>query len=175
MSAIVAFYAGSGTDHRGRSLTEIQSWPDFRLEQVHDYIQWLFPLPERSGFNPAAPVLSRQDIAAFRSRPELQDRLLDSFRAMLRFYGFRLQEGEPPAVVPSPDHEVRIAEWLTPGNHNFLRMTRILRSMTLLGRESEARALLACLHEVYENQGKRIIGPETLRYWISAANSAISG
>ncbi|HET9148421.1 MAG TPA: opioid growth factor receptor-related protein [Acetobacteraceae bacterium] len=142
---------------------------------MHDYIQWLFPLPERSGFNPAAPVLSRQDIGVFRGGPELQERLLNSFRMMLRFYGFRLEEGEPPAVVPSPDHEVRMAGWLSPGNHNFLRMTRILRSMTLLGRESEAQALLACLREIYESRGEEIIGPDTLRYWIGAANSAIPG
>lgn len=42
---IIGFYSGQQADHRGRQLHEIQSWPDGKLETVHDYIQWLFPLP----------------------------------------------------------------------------------------------------------------------------------
>jgi hypothetical protein len=55
---ILGFYSGVEPDHRGRYLHEIQKWPDDQLESVHDYIQWLFPLPERSGFNVSAPVLN---------------------------------------------------------------------------------------------------------------------
>src|SRR5208283_1467128 len=46
-------------------LHEIQEWADGQLEAVHDYIQWVFPLPERSGFNVAAPVLTRESIREF--------------------------------------------------------------------------------------------------------------
>src|ERR1700724_2057723 len=55
---IIGFYSGTEPDHRGRYVHEIQAWPDDQLEAIHDYIQWLFPLPERSGFNVAAPVLN---------------------------------------------------------------------------------------------------------------------
>ena len=61
-SRIIGFYNGTESDHRGRCLREIQEWPDDQLESVHDYIQWLFPLPEPSGFNVAAPVLIRESI-----------------------------------------------------------------------------------------------------------------
>jgi hypothetical protein len=59
-SRIIGFYNGTESDHRGRYLNEIQKWPDDQLEAVHDYIQWLFPLPESSGFNVAVPVLTER-------------------------------------------------------------------------------------------------------------------
>ena len=66
-SRIIEFYSGTEPDPRGRYLKEIQRWPDDRLEKFHDYIQWLFPLPEPSGFNVAAPVLNRESIEEFRA------------------------------------------------------------------------------------------------------------
>lgn len=168
MSPLIEFYAGAGADHRGRTLPEIQAWPDSQIERVHDYIQWLFPLPEPSGFNQAAPILSPRDIEAFRKNVNLQDNLLKSFRLMLRFYGFRLENTDPPAVVLSSDHAKRAANWLTQGNHNFLRITRILKCLTILGLQAHATAFLSCLHNVYAEDAGSIIGPVTLRYWDSA-------
>ena len=43
------FLTGIGRDHRGRSLAEVLAFDDSALEQHHDYIQWLFPLPEATG------------------------------------------------------------------------------------------------------------------------------
>ena len=71
-SPIIGFYSGTEPDNRGRHLHEIQQWPDEQLETVHDYIQWLFPLPERSGFNVSAPVLNPESIQGFRTRADLQ-------------------------------------------------------------------------------------------------------
>ena len=48
VNRIIGFYSGTEPDHRGRYLHEIQRWSDDQLEKVHDYIQWLFPLPEPS-------------------------------------------------------------------------------------------------------------------------------
>jgi hypothetical protein len=81
-SSIIEFYGGTHPDHRGRYLREIQQWQDSQLEAVHDYIQWLFPLPERSGFNVAAPVLNPKSIQEFRNQPDLKDNLRDSFVCM---------------------------------------------------------------------------------------------
>ncbi len=86
-SPLIGFYSGEQPDNRGRQLTGIQSWSDEQLEAVHDYVQWLFPLPERSAFNPGAPLLSAADIEAFHAGAELRGRLLASFRRMLAFYG----------------------------------------------------------------------------------------
>ena len=61
------FYRGNGPDSEGRTLAEILAWSDDELEAVHDYIQWLFPLPEPSMFNADAPVLTPAEIAAARA------------------------------------------------------------------------------------------------------------
>ena len=60
---IVRFYRGTGFDARGRSLDEVLAWDDERLEDVHDYIQWLFPLDEPSQFTPHAPLLTAESLA----------------------------------------------------------------------------------------------------------------
>lgn len=149
MSPIVRFHAGDAPDGRGRWLADIQGWDDGRLESVHDYIQWLFPLPEPSGFNPGAPLLTAEDIAAFHREPALRAALLASWQRMQRFY--KLPDGA--------------AHWLTPGNHNMLRLTRILRCLHLLGLQAAADALLRDLEALYAGGAARAIGPVTLEYW----------
>src|SRR6202023_1155348 len=99
---ILEFYAGATPDHRGRYLDEILKWSDDELERVHDYIQWLFPLPERSGFNANAPVLDARTIEEFRSRPDLQRNMRGAFLRMLAFYGLEIVEPRPPTVSRAP-------------------------------------------------------------------------
>ena len=82
MSSLTDFYLGKATDAGGRAIDAIWGWSDEELEEVHDYIQWLFPTPTRSTFHPSAPVLTEEDIAAFRADKLLQARLHRSF---LRF------------------------------------------------------------------------------------------
>ena len=169
---IIGFYSGTQPDHRGRYLNEIQGAPDAQLESVHDYIQWLFPLPERSGFNVAAPVLNPKPIQGFRTRADLQENLRASFLRMMKFYGFEVRTGEQITVRLAPDFAPKAAKWLSPGNHNHLRITRILRCLTILGLEPEAKAFFGCLAEIYEDeQNKPIpaISDETTGYWRKAA------
>jgi hypothetical protein len=146
---IIAFYSGEEPDDRGRFLREIQEWPDERLESVHDFIQWMFPLTEPSGVNPRAPVLDRETIQEFRSRPKLQENLRTSFRRMQRFY----TDGR---------------HWLMPGNHNHLRITRIIKCLRLLGLEAEAQAFYEYLAGIYERERHNITA-ETFRFWSDAS------
>jgi hypothetical protein len=166
---LLAFYTGEGRNVQGRTYAEILAWSDAVLEAVHDYIQWLFPLPEASGFNPLAPVLTPALIEAFRSSEALRGRLRAAWLRMLGFYGFNLDPHGK--VVPSASFTLRAGNWLTPYNHNHLRLTRILRSLHLLGLEQESAALFAALETVYkeELQGQRRISSETFEYWQHAA------
>jgi hypothetical protein len=168
---LTRFFAG-GEDDDGRTFDEIVGWDDARLEMVHDYIQWVFPLPERSGANPGAPVLDAQTIAAIRGNAEMQGRLRAAFQRMLAFYGFAL-EGE--AVVEGPRFAAASHNWLHAGNHNHLRLTRILRSLRVLGLQREAAALWGALRSVYEREsaaGRRTITPETFAFWRQAATAS---
>ncbi len=125
MSRLVDFHRGSATDTEGRLLKDILAWLDDNLEAVHDFIQWLFPLPEPSQFNPDAPLLTDEDIAAFKSDPLLQANLMQSFERILAFLGLSLSDqGE---VVEGQNFTARVPEvWGSP-NHNWLRITHILR------------------------------------------------
>jgi hypothetical protein len=172
---IIAFYSGSAPDHRGRYLHEIQEWPEDQLEGVHDYIQWLFPLPEPSGFNTAAPILTRESMQEFRTRPELQQRLRVSFLRMVNFYGLEARSDEQITVARAPNFAAKAAVWLSPANHNHLRITRILRCLSFLGLAAEANAFFDCLSEIYEDERNKpmpAISDETILYWGEAVGHA---
>jgi hypothetical protein len=162
MSHLVAFYRGEGTDTEGRSLEQILAWNDDDLEAVHDFIQWLFPLPEPSQYNPDAPLLATEDIAAFKNDPVLQANLMKSFERILGFLGLSLSaNGE---VVQGENFTSRVADvWAMP-NHNWLRITRILRSLTLLGMKAQANALFDRLEAMYTSR-RFPISADTFRYW----------
>ena len=169
-SALVRFHAGIATDSRGRRIEEILDWDDGQLERVHDYIQWLFPLTERSAFNPGAPILTATDIAAFRQRPDLRESLHKAFLRLLAFYGFAETAGDRDIrVIRASDFPRRAQDWATPGNHNLLRISRILRAMSQLGLEQEARAFLAAL-EALNAEDENRFGAVTLRYWRDAVS-----
>jgi Opioid growth factor receptor (OGFr) conserved region len=53
----------------------MQAWSDDDLERTYNYVQWLFPLAEPSGFNIDAPVLDDDTISLFRANSGLRRRL----------------------------------------------------------------------------------------------------
>jgi len=165
---IVEFYEGTAPDDRGRFRDQILRFDDDRLEDVHDFIQWLFPLPERSAANPSAPILDDAAIDAFARHPQLRAALRQSLDRMLEFYGFGWS-GE--RIVKARCFADRSANWLRPGNHNHLRLTRILRSLQLLGEEGAAQALFDVLQDIYGQEraaGGDRISEGTFRFWKSA-------
>lgn len=171
ISELVAFYLAEGRDHRGRTLSDIHHFDFDELEIHHDYIQWLFPLPEPSGANPSAPLLSAADITAFTSDESLRKALVRSFELMLQFYGLDLvTRGADVEVVRGARFDERGRLWLTRGNHNFLRISRILRSLSLLGCDTYALAFLKCLEDIYAEEAPTI-GHTTMEYWRRAAGS----
>jgi hypothetical protein len=150
---ITGFLSGDAPDGEGRTLANIQQWSDQRLESVHDFIQWMFPLMEPSPVNPGAPVLDEGTIAEIRSRPELQEAVRGSFRRMRRFY-----EGS--------------RHWISPGNHNHLRITRILKCLRLLGLDAEASEFFAYLKGIYDEEQRKPrpgITARSFEFWRDAA------
>ncbi|KAF7450031.1 Opioid growth factor receptor region [Pyrenophora tritici-repentis] len=105
---IVDFYDPNigAPDSLGRTQAEILQWSDDQLESSHNYIQMLFPLPEGSPYNSAAPIIDLDVMQAFRSRPELRQQLRLSFERMLKFYGFRVIDKSDYEIKQTP-HEFR--------------------------------------------------------------------
>lgn len=162
---LLDFYRGSGVDHRGRKLETIWSLSHHELENSHDYIQWLFPNRTASPVNPHAPILDTDVCRIFREDSELQARLLESLDILLDFYGlYRTEEG----VFRAPHFAERSDNWLSRGNHNHLRITRILLCLWSLGCEDEARHFFHCLSEIAAEYPDRI-SKTTEDYWAEAA------
>jgi hypothetical protein len=82
-----------------------------------------FPITEPSGFNAAAPILNRESMQEFRKRPELQQNLRVSFLRMMKFYGLEVDFAGEIKVTRAPNFTARATIWLSPGNHNHLRIT----------------------------------------------------
>lgn len=172
-SPVVSFYLGDAPDSSGRWLGDLLDSSDEYLEEVHDYIQWLFPLTEPSLYNSEAPLLSDQDLMLFRESTMLQKCVLRSLERMLAFYGLELTEMPDGTLSISPDTTFvkQAANWLTWGNHNYQRLTRILRSLRLLDLDPYAQALFVCLDRIYQIYGDQI--PETsYNFWEDAVNNA---
>lgn len=164
---LLRFYTGEGTDDRGRTIEDIWGYSTDRLESVHDYIQWLFPLTDRSAFNPDAPLLDDETIARFRRDEVLRKNLERSLRVMLDFYGLAIAGHE---ILRVPSFGERSRNWLTPGNHNFLRLTRMLKSLSVLGLEDRAKQLLQALEDI-DGKTPGIIGERTLEFWKRAVQA----
>ncbi len=168
-SPLVDFYLGTAPDAGGRRIEEIWDWDGSQLEHVHDFIQWLFPLQTHSAFNARAPVLSEAEIERFRDSELLRQRLARSLDTMLRFYGLQLRRTpqDDPVVEKRPEFISRGTAWLNPGNHNHLRLTRILTSTATLGLHREARALQRCLLDL-AHEHPEAVTRVTLTFWEGA-------
>lgn len=146
-----AFLAGTGHDGRGRLAADVLAFSDERLEEVHDYIQWLFPLPTRSGAQPGAPVLTQAAIDAIRADRSAQETLGKATERMLRFY-----------------RETRW--WLTTFDHNHLRITRIIHSLRLLVGPDEARRFHSAMLDLNAAAGSPV-NARSLGFWSEAAGA----
>lgn len=154
---LLAFYGDEGTNSSGYTLEQVLGWPDEDWEEQHDFIQFLFPTDEPSMFNPDAPVLDSATIARFRADPLLRHRLRRSFDRWLSFCGIiRTVDG---LAFDNPNPRVWDRQ-----NHNWLRITRVLRSLNLLGLPDEAQAFFALLTTIRPK-----IDPITWGYWERAA------
>lgn len=143
-----AYLAGTGRDGGGRLAADVIHFSDDRLEAVHDYIQWLFPLPTQSGAQPGAPVLTAAEIEAIKVDRQAQETLSLATERMLRFYR-------------------NTRWWLTAYDHNHLRITRIIRSLMLLRSAEDARSFHSAILDLNEAAGSPV-NTGSLAFWADA-------
>lgn len=158
MSKIIDFYNETSTDDDGRKISFIWMQNDGYLEFDHSYVQWLFPLPEPSNFNPDAPLLTEEDILLFHANPDLRNNLRNSLVRFLKFLGI---ENDTTYKKPIFEH----------ANHNWFRITRILKSLRLLGLENEAIAFYKVLKKIHEEDG--LVSENSFSYWKEAVNGLV--
>jgi hypothetical protein len=161
---LVKFYRGEGTDDRGRRLHDYWVFDYQQLEEFHDYIQQMFPLVEPSFFYARAPTFDDATLAHFRRDPVIRENLLKSLEVMLDFYGFALDRAGP-SVTPAAHFRERAGDWMVPGDHNHLRITRILNCLMLCGLEEYAQAFHGVLLKTVQPEHAT---ETTLGYWENA-------
>jgi hypothetical protein len=173
---------GTGT------LEEMLGWGYDELENKHDYIQILFPIPELSHIIPTAPRIDTQMLVAFKANETLRNSLRRSFERMLWFYGFKVEYPEPglPAVKFShlfgysrlilgqfskgDNYSDRASDsWNTRYDHNHKRISRIIRCLRLLGLPEEAEGFYNIL---IENNTR--VFPDTVAIWKRATRRSLN-
>ena len=146
MSQIIPFFEGHIKHPSGRTFDQILALDDEGLERSHDIVQWIFPLPEPSKANPRAPFLSPEDLAEFRANPLLQLQVRRAAHTFAGFYGLT-------------------DEWKRPRDHNHLRITRIIRCLTLVGQKEYARRFYN-----FAVENSPLVPDSVKRYWEEALN-----
>ncbi|CAO2607751.1 Opioid growth factor receptor-like protein 1 [Lemmus lemmus] len=135
-----------------------------KLEHNHTYIQWLFPLREQ-GLNFYAKELTTYEIEEFKKTKEAIRRFFLAYKMMLEFFGIKLTD--------KTGNVARAANWqerfqhLNESQHNYLRITRILKSLGELGYESFKSPLVKfILHEALVENTLPNIRQSALEYFV---------
>ncbi|MBN2975028.1 hypothetical protein BFW88_23685 [Pseudomonas fluorescens] len=163
---LIRNYLGyDGMDHRQRTLAQALAWDDDALESTHDFIQWWFPLPDPSAYNSHSPVASLAEFDELANDERVRGGVECAMRRMLSFYGLRHYASG--LIEKSDDWDSRSQNWAYTQNHNDLRMTRILRSLCLLGHRAQAQRLFVILEEVIQ-QTREPWEQVPLRFWREA-------
>jgi hypothetical protein len=165
---LIGFYLGENTNSAGFTIEEIWNWDDTHLERVHNYIQWLFPLEEKSRAIPSSPTLKPHTIKEFCENEDLREKLLRSFRIMLEFYGLQYSDDSGVVVIQkTPSFNQKANNWLNEYNHNHLRITRIIKSLNVLGLGEHAKAFQRAMLSIAE-QTPEDVAEVTVRFWETA-------
>uniref|UniRef100_A0A8C5PRM3 Opioid growth factor receptor (OGFr) conserved domain-containing protein n=1 Tax=Leptobrachium leishanense TaxID=445787 RepID=A0A8C5PRM3_9ANUR len=149
----------------------LKQWQDSYaiLEYNHSYIQWLFPLQEQ-GRNEWAKKLTKPELAIMKQNKEVQQRLLEAYKLMLKFYGITLTRKDTREVKRFENFEEKF-ENLNSNSHNNLRIIRILKCLREQGgsvlnyfmftmkNKQERRDLIYSAWEKYEPRREFIWGP----------------
>ena len=164
---LIPFYQNQGKDAEGRTLEEIWNMSDDLKESRHNYIQWLFPSRGKSQFNANSPVLNDKLADQMRKDSKILANIAHSFEVMMRFYGF-VYDSKTRNVDLAPSFEERSKVWLTTGNHNFRRISRILACLVEMHLIDQAGAFLKRL-TVIKNDYPQIVG-DAFQHWKLAAS-----
>ena len=120
---------------------------------------------ERSRYNPLAPRLTERERGAMLADDTFAPNYLLAFERMLTFYGFGQSDR---GLCRLPLFDSRAQVWLTPGNHNYLRLTRIQKSLRLFGYEDESRRLFRALQGLCDDGYAEVIGEKSIGFWRQA-------
>lgn len=171
----IAFLNGTGKDAAGRTVEDYLKFDAAKWEECHNHVQWAFPSHVTSMFNPDAPVV---DMAALESGLSITGyhnvtELIKNYMASLGITV--IVEPGLPTQFHYDWNSPRGSLWLSPRNHNYLRLTRLLNLLYWL-EEGAAHELLSELLVIAEGvrdywmpQQGPFIDTQTVIFWAKSA------
>lgn len=155
----------SASAPHGHSLPDIHQYDDQQLEDVHTFIQWMFPLPEASDINPEAPLLTATHCEAVNVSPMLKKQVGTNLDLMLRHWGIHRQA---MVFTKAENFEIQSELWITKFDHNHLRISRVLAFLVLTGFGGVAQRLHTFMYARLQDALYNKIG--AYKYWQEALN-----
>lgn len=132
------FFANSGDPYDLDLI--LNEWTDSQWETTHNFIQWVFPTSEKSKYNLDAPILDAKTAKYIRDN---HDRVIH--QSVLRFIKFLKNE-----------------DALRFRNHNFLRVTRVIKSLKEMGFEQYAQSFFNYV------MSWTLVNGQHFEYWVKA-------
>lgn len=166
MSQVIEFFENRVPNNAGYMIDDILTQKDYWLEASHDWVQWMFPLKDLSNFNEDAPILTDEDIEFFKSpkAASVAANYIAGINRMLIFMGLDSNTSSGNVEIEVVSEERAMQVWAGQFNHNHLRITRMLKSMMLLGFNDYAVAL-------YDAMSTYDIPLSARQHWVEAVNA----
>tara|TARA_B100001287_G_C22308130_1_gene355933 strand:+ start:45 stop:494 length:450 start_codon:yes stop_codon:yes gene_type:complete len=137
-------------DYKNRFLNDIWNFTDEDIEHTHDFIQLLFPLNEQSESVFHSYYLNtKSSIINIKSNDLAKSNIVTSSKWFLSFLE-------------------RNTHWRRKHDHNYLRITRIIKSLRLLVSDEEANKFYESFIELIDESLRSKINLTTLSYWENA-------
>ena len=142
---VLDFLSGEQPDIYNRYLEDIWKMSDGDIESVHNFIQWTFPLNERSGAVPNSPILTQQEIIDIKKSEIAKQNIKKSADWFMDFL-------------------TRNSYWICQSNHNHLRITRVIKSLRLIYSNEEAENFKNNVMNLIKGNEYKI-NPISLEFW----------
>lgn len=142
------FLTFNGKDFKGRTLENIWSFSDKEIEEIHDFIQIVFPLnkPSQSAFH--GYYLDNQDLV--NEIKNNKKAIANIIKSSEWFFSFLK----------------RNTYWNAPYDHNQLRITRVIECLRLLVSDEAADNFHKNVLELIQNNNR--VSARTLNFWKNA-------
>lgn len=148
------FFCNNGVDFQGRTLDFILNKDNFWWDSNHDHIQVVFPVLEPGMIMDVSPI-TMKEIDKIKSVP---NRFEEGYFRFLSFLGLRKD---------FTHWDKGQEKHYTDFNHNYLRFSRVIRSLRLFGYDTHAEEFYNFIMDnckVFTN---------SVVYWTSAAKDLI--
>tara|TARA_A100001015_G_scaffold227967_1_gene257565 strand:- start:874 stop:1317 length:444 start_codon:yes stop_codon:yes gene_type:complete len=142
------FLTLNGKDFKGRTLENIWSFSDKETEEIHDFIQIVFPLnkPSQSAFH--GYYLDNRDLV--NEIKNNKKAITNIIKSSEWFFSFLK----------------RNTYWNAPYDHNQLRITRVIECLRLLVSDEAADNFHKNVLELIQNNNR--VSARTLNFWKNA-------